>query len=290
MDMYIDNNNVYIENVTDFSLSQTLECGQCFHYVRIGEEDYKISAFGRLLHISQHKDTLIFHNTSADDYEHIWKQYFDLDRDYSAIKEYLLANDPSLKSAINQMWGIRLLNQDFFETLISFIISQNQQIPRIKRIIAEISGNYGKMLDEDIYTFPDAVTIIEAGDEGLKKCKTGFRAPYIIDACRKYINGELNQAMETKNYYECVEELKKIKGVGDKVANCVALFSLGHREAFPVDVWIKRIMEELYFGEERTVSDIAEFARGKYGEYGGYAQQYLFYYGKINEIGKKTRK
>ncbi len=280
-----------VSGIRDFLLSQTLECGQCFHFVKAGEEEYYISAMGRCLHIKQTGDDLTFFNTTEEEYGSVWEDYFDLARDYGAIKDALLEKDDALRPAIEAMWGVRILNQDFFETLISFIISQNQQIPRIKRIVAGISCNYGDALDNDMYSFPDAERILAAGVDGIRGCKAGFRSPYIIDACEKYMAGAVDRdKLMAADYAGCVENLKQIKGVGDKVANCVALFSLGKRNAFPVDVWIKRIMESIYFGEETAISAIQALAEDKYGEYGGYAQQYLFYFAKTNEIGKNTRK
>ncbi len=283
--------NVIISGIKDFLLSQTLECGQCFHFVRAGEEDYYISAMGRCLHAAQEGDVLTLYGTSAEEYENVWKDYFDLERDYGRIKEALLEKDDALKPAVDAMWGVRILNQDFFETLISFIISQNQQIPRIKQIVAAISCNYGEPLGNGMYSFPDAGRLLAAGVEGIRSCKAGFRSPYIIDACEKFSAGVIDrERLLEADYAECVETLKQIKGVGDKVANCVALFSLRKRNAFPVDVWIKRIMEKLYFGGETAIPAIQALAADRYGEYGGYAQQYLFYFAKLNEIGKNARK
>ncbi len=279
--------NYTVEGITDFLLSQTLECGQCFHYMKKDEEEYLLSAMGKVLHVAQRKDKLIFFDTEEKEFRDVWEEYFDLKRDYGAIKRILSENDDVLREAADAMWGVRILNQDFFETMISFIISQNQQIPGIKRIVASLSEKYGK--DKGMmHLFPDAVALIKAGEEGIKACSAGFRAKYIMDACRKYSDGTINEAeLRRMSYEECITVLKNVNGIGDKVANCIALFSLGKRNAFPIDVWIKRIMETLYFKEETQNSDIAAYAEKKFGEYGGYAQQYLFYYGKINKIGKK---
>lgn len=283
-----DKNNIILEDVKDFLLSQTLECGQCFHFIKTGEEEYFISAMNKKLHIAQQGNNLIFYDTTEGDYFNIWEKYFDLDRDYGEIKNALLRKDELLKPAIDAMWGVRILNQDFFETLISFIISQNQQIPRIKNIIRELSLRCGRNLGDDMYSFPCAKEILMAGEETVRECKAGFRAPYIIDACKKVSQGVINEnKLLEMSYEDCMETLKTIKGVGDKVANCVSLFSLNKRNAFPVDVWIKRIMEELYMKKPVPVQEIQSFAAEQFGEYGGYAQQYLFYYGKINKIGKK---
>ena len=130
-----------LKNICDFDLAQTLECGQCFHFVKLDENDYVLTAKGRLLHVSQQADTVTFYDTEEDEYVNVWKDYFDMDRDYSEIKNKLLEKDDKLKDAIESMWGVRILNQDFFETLISFIISQNKQIPHIKKIVADISAD-----------------------------------------------------------------------------------------------------------------------------------------------------
>ena len=127
-----------VQGVRDFDLAQTLECGQCFHFVKLDEEEYALTAKGRLLHVAQRGDTILFYDTEEKEYETIWKEYFDLERNYAEIKAKLLAKDTKLKDAIDSMWGVRILNQEFFETLISFIISQNKQIPHIKKIVADI--------------------------------------------------------------------------------------------------------------------------------------------------------
>ena len=276
-----------MNEVKDFLLSQTLECGQCFHFIKLADEEYLISARNKILHIGQKDESLIFYNTNQREFDEIWKHYFDLDRDYSEIKNTLLKEDGKLKEAIEAMWGVRILNQDFFETLISFIISQNQQIPRIKQIVANVSAACG-VKGEGIDIFPDAQAILSAGEDVIRQCKTGFRAPYIMDACNRFAAGLLDEkTLREADYEDCISVLKQVKGIGDKVANCVALFALDKRNAFPVDVWIKRIMETVYFGREASAAEIMDFAKERFGEYGGYAQQYLFYYGKTRGIGKK---
>ena len=282
-----------LKNVCDFDLAQTLECGQCFHFVKLDENDYVLTAKGRVLHVSQQADTVTFYDTEEDEYVNVWKDYFDMDRDYSAVKKKLLENDNKLKDAIESMWGVRLLNQDFFETLISFIISQNKQIPHIKKIVADISAKFGTYKGTyggaDMYTFPTLEQLNNASEEDFKELKTGFRAPYIMDAIRRNMAGQFNEKeLKNMDYDSCIKELMTIKGVGEKVANCVSLFGLGKKEAFPVDVWIKRIMETMYFDGEDTPKDkIAAFAKEQFGDLGGFAQQYLFYYGKTIKMGVK---
>lgn len=282
-----------LKNVCDFDLAQTLECGQCFHFVKLDEEDYVLTAKGYVLHVSQEADTVTFYDTDKDEYVNVWKDYFDMDRDYSAIKKKLLEKDDKLKDAIESMWGVRILNQDFFETLISFIISQNKQIPHIKKIVADISAKFGTYKGTyggaDMYTFPTLEQLANSSEEDFKELKTGFRAPYIMDAIRRNMAGQFDKnELKSMDYDSCIKELMTIKGVGEKVANCVSLFGLGKKEAFPVDVWIKRIMETMYFDGVDTPKDkIAAFAKEQFGELGGFAQQYLFYYGKSIKMGVK---
>lgn len=306
-----ENGNTYVEGISDFHLGQTLECGQCFHFVRLGDNEYCLNAGGRFLHTAQDKEgRLTLYGTTEGEFHGVWKEYFDLERDYGAIKAKLLSRDDRLLPAIQAMWGVRILNQDFFETMISFIISQNKQIPHIKRIVARLSESYGKnVMDASVreaaatveeavgaeasqpgvfYAFPTAERLLAAGEAGLREHKTGFRAPYILDACERYASGTLKEeTLRSMSYEESVRALMSVKGIGEKVANCIALFSLGKRNAFPVDVWIKRTMENIYIGHEAGREEIQELAEALFGEYGGYAQQYLFYYGKEKGIGKK---
>lgn len=288
------NRDIILKETVDFHVGQTLECGQCFHFKKFGDNEYGLCAFKKLLHIRQTDDGIILYNTTKEEYKKIWARYFDLDRDYGAIKKELLLADDKLGDAIKTMWGVRILKQDFFETLISFIISQNKQIPHIKKIVADISGAYGTFIGElkgePFYSFPDCHTLKTVGEEELRHLKTGFRAPYICDAAGKVSDGVLTEellcSLEAR---DVMNRLMEIKGVGEKVASCVMLFGLGMREEFPVDVWIKRIMEELYFHRETSREEIRTKAMELYGSYGGYAQQYLFYYGRVNQIGKKVK-
>ena len=288
--------NIIIEEVKDFLLSQTLECGQCFRFEKLDDEEYVIVANNKLLHIKQEKDTLIFYNTSKEDVQEFWIHYFDLDKDYKKIKNYLRRKDEKLRPVIKEKWGIRILNQDFHETLITFIISQNKQIPHIQIIVNELSNKYGKYLGtiegKKYYAFPTIKKLGSLTEKDWRELKVGFRAPYLMDASEMLSKRRLKDS----SFYEYgnrIDEkyarniLTSIKGVGDKVANCVMLFSLGYTDAFPIDVWIKRIMEAMYFGGKDTDKEkIADFAKKMYGNYGGYAQQYLFMYGRDNNLGK----
>ena len=300
------NKSFILENVTDFHLKDVLECGQCFHFQRTdnglnqGEYEADIVYRDRLLHIKEEPDTygvrLTFFNTDELEYENIWKNYFDLGRDYRAIKQSIITADPRLEEIISEHDGIRILNQDFFETLISFIISQNKQIPQIKQVVRNISSSLGTRFDVTMISsfgsdfdafFPTAQQLDAATEEEIRATKCGFRAPYIMDAARRVNSGDIDENhINSLSVTSAREELMRIHGVGEKVANCVLLFGLGRREVFPVDVWMKRISEHLYFDEDTPKAVIEEFAMKKFGQNAGYAQQYLFMYGQSKKIGK----
>ena len=300
------NKNFILENVHDFHLLDTLECGQCFHFERTDngfnkdEYEYDIVAKDRILHIKEEPDLagvrLTFYNTEEWEYESIWKEYFDLDRNYDEIKQSVISADPRLEEIIDEYSGIRILNQDFFETLISFIISQNKQIPQIKQVVKNLSTIVGTKFDVTMIStlgsefdafFPTAEQIASSSEGEIRDSKCGFRAPYIKDAAEKVVSGEISyDELVSLDTNAAREKLMTIHGVGEKVANCVLLFGLGRKEAFPVDVWMKRICEYLYFGEDTPKNVIEEYATDKFGRYAGYAQQYLFIYGQEHKIGK----
>ena len=288
------NGCIIIKKVSDFLLSQTLECGQCFHFYKLAEEEYVVVAYDKMLHIKQNGEELVFYNTSKEDYNNIWRKYFDLDRDYSSIKSFLIKADKKLVPAINEKYGVRILNQQFSETLMSFIISQTKQIPQIKQVVNTISERYGKCVGEYLgkqyYSFPDINALKAITKEEFLECKAGFRAEYLVEAA-KFLENRMNEDFFSEyTYDEAKAKLMSIKGVGEKVANCVLLFSLGYRNAFPVDVWIKRTMEELYFHKETNKTVIQKFGEERFKEYGGYAQQYLFYFGKTAYQEKNSAK
>ncbi|BCN32337.1 DNA-3-methyladenine glycosylase family protein [Anaeromicropila herbilytica] len=282
-------NDLYIEEIEDFDLGQTLECGQCFRFEKLLDNEYIIVAMNKLLRVKQVQKNVILYNTSLSDYKNIWEKYFDFNNDYKKIKEWLLLKDNKLEDAITSKYGVRLLNQDFFEILITFIISQNKQIPHIKHIVNQLSEQYGSKIGEyngkSYYSFPTVESLGKLSEVEFRELKVGFRAPYLVDACKKVIDGSVtNELIATKNNEDALKILLQIKGVGTKVAHCVMLFGLSRRDSFPIDVWIKRIMENIYYKKETSKEEIQTFAKEHFGEYGGYAQQYLFYYARDNKI------
>ncbi len=264
-----------IDKPKNFELSQIFDCGQCFRFSKhpTKENTYCGVAHSKYLEISENSGKLIFHNTSKEEYEKIWHDFFDLDNDYSKyIDEF--SDDAVLKEASEYSHGIRLLKQDKWETLCSFIISQNNNIPRIKGIIENLSVAYGeKHITCDgfeYYDFPTPTALKQAGIDGLLALKTGFRAKYIYDAACKVSDGEINlDEISGMDLASALDLLMTIKGVGPKVAACVLLFGFAKYDAFPVDVWVKRILNNYY---SQTVPSHLS------GKHAGIAQQYLFYY------------
>lgn len=273
------------KDLKGLDLAETLECGQCFNFTKLKEESYLIRR-DKALYIASWDGRDLTVSAEGSDKEMISadgiRHFFDLDTDYSRIQREITESAPELTEVIKAHPGIRLLNQDFPETLLSFIISQNKQIPQIKQVVRNISEMFGQHIRDDIYLFPTARSLAGATEDDLRSCKAGFRAPYLIDAIKRMNAGELD-AETLKGDPEAVRErLLKIKGVGPKVAGCVMLFSLGFREEFPVDVWMKRIMTDMYFQEDKSNLEIEAFGKEKFGRNAGYAQQYLFIYAREN--------
>lgn len=256
---------------TNFDLKQTFLCGQCFRWKENEDGSFSGIAMGRRLTLSHNDENVILHDISPDDIP-VWERYFDMDTDYGAITDRLSA-DPIMRRAAECSPGIRILRQEPFETLISFIISQNNNIPRISGIISRLCESFGKPLGDGCYSFPDAQSLRGIQPEDLVPLRAGFRARYICDAVEKVNSG----AVELEQLYDLDTDaartaLKTITGVGDKVADCVLLFAFHKLDAFPKDVWVKRIMSELY------PDGLPECAYGIQGV----AQQYLFDYVRNN--------
>ena len=268
------NNNVYIHNIDDFSLAQTLDCGQAFRWVEIENEKWHGMAFNKYLMLERlNADTVVLYNTTEEEYYDLWEDYFDLKRDYKSIIKQISDNE-ILKKAAQYGNGIKVLNQEPWETLCSFIISQNNNIKRIKGIIARLCENFGEKTGE-FYTFPTAQKIASLSLEDLSVLRAGFRAKYILDAAQKVSSGEVDlYKLRDIPLEEAREELIKIKGVGVKGADCALLFSHHHINAFPKDVWIKRALEKLFDGElpQNAI------------EYAGIVQQYIFFYARETKL------
>lgn len=284
-----DGKDLIILDAEDFDLAHTFDCGQCFRWERLAENEYIGIAFSKALRIKKEGDRITLFDTKSSDWENLWHNYFDFGTSYADIKKKL-SDDPVLKEAIAFGGGIRILNQEPFEALISFIISASNNIPRIKGIIDRLCRNFGneiKYMGKSYYTFPTAEKLAALTLEEISVIRAGFRDKYILSAARLAANGELDlETLKKATVADAKAKLMSINGVGNKVSDCVLLFGLGKCDSFPVDVWVKRIMEHCYFGGRDTaISDISAYATEHFGEYGGYAQQYLFYWARENKIG-----
>lgn len=286
-----ENNEVIIEEVKNFNIKQILECGQCFRWKKISDTNYIGVAYGKVIEVIQEGDKVRILNSNEEDFNNIWLRYFDLERDYCKVKEGL-SNDDILSKSVEYGYGIRLLNQEPFELLISFIISARNSIPSIQKTVNKISERWGTPIEykgETYYTFPTPEQLADASLEDIKETGASFRSKYIVDTIKK-----VNESVKGDKYDleyisslsadECHTALQEFMGVGAKVADCIMLFSMEKSSAFPVDVWVKRAMMHFYNAEEGSLNKIRIFARNKFGELAGFAQQYLFYYARENKI------
>lgn len=266
-------NNDIIVTIDNFSLSQTLDCGQAFRWCEIKENVWCGIAHGKYLKISQNGNTVRFHDTTENDFQDIWVPYFDLERDYGKIIKNL-GSGTLLSTAANYGHGIRILRQDAWEALCSFIISQNNNIPRIKGIVERMCENFGEETAHG-YTFPTARKIASLSLEDLAVLRSGFRAKYILDAAKRVASGEVDLTkIPSLPTDEARAELTKIYGVGEKVADCALLYGMGHINAFPKDVWIKRAVP-VFFGNDFDETKI---------ENAGIIQQYIFFYARETKL------
>ena len=230
---------VIIENVKDADLTHIFECGQVFRWRPYGE-GYRGAAGDKSASVSYDSGVFTIDATGGD--EDFWRHYFDLDTDYGEIKSALVSSEPRIKAATDYGYGIRILNQDLYETIISFIISQNNNIPRIRKNIEALCDSYGERINDDFAAFPSPEALASAKEDDLAKLRLGYR------------------------------------GIGPKVADCIMLFGLHQVAAFPIDTWVKHIMNDMYGFDEKDVKGMQRFADERFGELAGYAQQYLFYY------------
>lgn len=297
---------VLVEGIERFDVSKVFDCGQCFRFDRVfsssHENEFSGCAHGKYISVAQDGDKLYIYNSTEREYFEIWENYLALDRDYAAIDESILSlsHNPTLFDAVSTSSGIRILKQEPWEAICSFIISQNNNIPRIKKIIAALSQKCGTKAEVShmqghiaeahlqnegcLYSFPTPKEVAALGIDGIFNLKTGFRAKYIYDAAEKMLGGDIdiNFLTNSQSTPDCSEHLCSVKGIGPKVAACALLFGFARLDAFPVDVWIKKVTAK-YFSEDFSPRDL--------GEYAGVAQQYLFYYERylVNEKGENKK-
>ena len=277
-----------IEGMKSFDPIHIFECGQCFRWNKEKDGSFTGVFKSNVVNVKKEKGKVIFKGISKGNLKQECIEYFDLKRDYESIKNKLSKIDDNLKNSIKYGNGIRILNQDLWETLISFIISANNNIPRIKGIIEKLSQKYGNKIiwnDTEYYTFPTPEELSKASVSDLRKLGLGFRDIRVYETT-KIINEnkeKLQELEDEKDVNELRELLLEFQGVGPKVADCIMLFStLKRLEVFPIDVWVRRVINELYIKNEDETKvnkkEIEQLAKEKYGNLAGIAQQYLFYW------------
>ena len=277
-----------LKNVKSFEPKHIFECGQCFRWDEETDDSYTGIVKENVISVKKVDSDVIFSSFGADNLETLVTYYFDLNRNYEEIKSKLSQIDEFLENSIKYGSGIRILNQDLWETIISFIISANNNIPRIKGIINRMSQKYGTQIDwkgKSYYTFPTVENLAKATVQDLRALGLGFRDIRVFETTHKILNKEVDlEKMHNEPDTKKVRDiLLTLSGVGPKVADCILLFSTLKRfDVFPIDVWVRRVMNELYIknSDETKVNkkEIEKLAAEKFGNLEGIAQQYLFYW------------
>lgn len=281
-----------LKNQDSFNLVHIFECGQCFRWNKEDDGSYVGVIDSCVIKVKKENEEIIFTGKSiSGNFEEIIRKYFDLETDYSEYKRKLSLVDDYLKESINFGEGIRILKQDLWECIISFIISANNNIPRIKKIIEKLALNYGEKIDfeeKSYYTFPTPENLSKASVEDLRKLGLGFRDKRIYNTTKMILEKQvdLEKIKNMATTEEMREELLKLDGVGPKVADCILLFALKRVDVFPIDVWVRRVMNDLYIHNEDeekvNKKELQKLAEEKFLGLSGIAQQYLFYWKREN--------
>lgn len=268
-------------DVNCFNLKYTLECGQCFRWSKISDNEYVGVIEDRVLRIKQEGEKLFIFSNKKENLKEVVMRYFDLEKDYAALENTIKKIDKNIYKSLEYSCGIHILNQPLFETIISYIISANNNIKRISRSVNDISKMFGKEVEfegEKYYLFPTLEELQAATIDDLLTAGTGFRARYIKRDVEYFLeHPEFLDNITKLDTKECAKALSNLMGVGPKVADCIMLFALKKSEVFPVDVWVKRVMEKLYFKENTSMKEIKRYAETNFGEHAGIIQQHLFH-------------
>ncbi len=272
--------------IKDFDLKNTFLNGQCFRFDPY-KNGYLGIALNKVIYLEKQGDEFLIDGVTEEEFNLKFVDYFDLATDYKKITDSFIKEE-NLQKALNYGKGMRILRQDPWEALISFIISQNNNIARIKNIISRLSMKYGTPIEYDgtvFHLFPTKEQLKNVKEEDYKKLGLGYRAKYLFETVKDIIENDIDlTALKTVGYFEARVALLKLKGVGPKVADCILLFGLNYVDAFPVDTWIKKVMEAFYLKKSATNKEIWDYAQTAFKGYAGIAQQFLFYYGRENKI------
>ncbi|WP_042273404.1 DNA-3-methyladenine glycosylase family protein [[Clostridium] dakarense] len=291
MDIYEKDNMVVVENICDFHIDQIFDSGQGFRWKKQDDNSYTCVVKGKIINVSQIGNVLYLRNTNIDDFKNLWYKYFSLDVDYSSIKDKISKIDDNLKDAVEFGHGLRILDHDEWEMLITFILSTNNSIQMVTKVIDTLCERYGDYIGEyegeKYYAFPTPQKLASLSLDELRECKTGFRDKYIKSVSEIVSTNQLDlYSLSNLDSDDCINNLKSLSGVGMKVADCIAMFSMRKCDIFPVDIWMKRVMTEFYLDTDMSIPKIRSFAIEKFGYLSSYVQQYLFYYAREKNIGK----
>ena len=267
-------NDIILENIECFDVELSLFCGQAFRWEKNEDGSFTGTVRGKVLNISQNGSSVILKNTTKEDFQNIWLDYFDLERDYADICKRF-EDDIYLKKARDEYYGIRVLNQEPWEALCSFIISQNNNIPRIKNTIEKLCEGYGTKIDE-YYAFPSYEQLSLIPIDFFKSIGCGYRAEYLVNAIKNLKDFNYKQINDISTD-DARAILMKIKGIGRKVADCILLFGFYKTDVFPTDTWITKVYEDEFGENNLSAVKISEYYSKKFGNLAGFAQQYMFY-------------
>lgn len=284
MEYTIGDNKITVKGVKVLDLKNTLDCGQCFRWSENPDNSFTGIAYNREITVRRTENDFVFENTNEKDFLSIWYDYFDFSLDYEKVVSEISQLHPVLSDAVKNVSGIRVLKQEPFEALCTFIISQNNNIPRIKGIVKRLCESFGEPIASPLpktngenreisYSFPSCEKLASLTENDLIPLRAGFRNGYILDAARKVSSGIIDlESLRNAEFEKAEETLMQIVGVGKKVADCTLLYGLHRIEAFPLDVWMKRAMEKIFTG----------MIPQDFGKYAGIAQQYIFHYSRTN--------
>lgn len=270
---------ITIKNIDNFNLHDTVTCGQIFRFKEEEDNSYTIVICDRVINVKQDGTNLKVKSNNEEDLEKVVRIYFDLDKNYDTINKRLIELNSDIKDTVDKCSGLKMIKQEYFETLIAYIISASNKVSKISNCLNNIAEKYGKKVifeGNTYYLFPDSKTLSSCTKEDFRNLKAGFRDEYIVNVIKKINNKELDldhlNEISTK---DAMDILMENKGVGEKIASCVLLFAYFKTDVFPIDTWVKKFMLDNY--NVKGVKNIREFAYKNYGEYSGIAIQYMFH-------------
>ena len=269
-------------SVNNFNLKETITCGQIFRYEVNNDNSYTVVIKDRVIKLWYKDNILYVDSNNQDNLKEVVEDYLDLKRDYEKIDNELMDKNPDLNDVIKYCSGLKMIQQDPFETLISYIISANNRVPMISKVVNNIAYTYGKKVvfdDKDYYLFPSALDMKNCTKEVLRNLKAGFRDEYVYDVVNRILSGEFNlDNIENMDSDSALEYLKTNKGIGDKVASCNLLFAYSRFDVYPIDTWVKKYMKDNFNID--GINEIKKYSKQYYGDYSGLVIQYMFNYSR----------